>query len=458
MPSSRSPFDPRSRGGRHCACSCARAFAACSLAICLLAGPSHAQDKPPLPLDEALRLAATRSRLAEATRAQGQAAREMATAAGQRPDPVLKVGVNNVPVDGPDRWSLTRDFMTMRSVSLMQELTWGDKLKARAAREQGEAELAQVNERQALAMARREAAVAWLERSIQQSMRELLLAQQARARDQVAVAEAAQRGGRGAAADVLAARMQVEQFEERIAQVDRAITVATTQLARWVGDEADRPLAARPVLAMPDWAGGDLGAAAAHHPEVAAAQQQEALARSEADLARANRSPDWSVELMYSQRGPSYSNMMSLNFSLPLPWQAAQRQDRETAARQAQLAQAAAQREDVERARAAELRTLLQEWGNLERRARHHDATLLPLAQQRTQAALAAYRGGSGTLTGVFDAAQAELDVRLDSLRLQQEIARLWAQATTWSPAEPAPPAAASAHGERAAMAARSTP
>ena len=32
---------------------------------------------------------------------------------------------------------------------------------------------------------------------------------------------------------------------------------------------------------------------------------------------------------MYSQRGPAYSNMVSLNVSLPLPWDRKNRQDRE---------------------------------------------------------------------------------------------------------------------------------
>jgi hypothetical protein len=37
--------------------------------------------------------------------ATASAARDMAVAAGQRPDPVLKLGINNLPVNGPDRFS-----------------------------------------------------------------------------------------------------------------------------------------------------------------------------------------------------------------------------------------------------------------------------------------------------------------------------------------------------------------
>src|SRR5882672_12790565 len=85
----------------------------------------------PLTLDEALRLAQERSRQLPAQEAAANASRQMAIAAGQRPDPTLKAGVNNLPVNGPDRLSLTRDFMTMRSVGMSQEFTRDSKLKAR---------------------------------------------------------------------------------------------------------------------------------------------------------------------------------------------------------------------------------------------------------------------------------------------------------------------------------------
>ena len=74
------------------------------------------QAQPTLTLDQALRAAQDRSRQLVAQDAAAAGWREMAVSAGQRPDPTLKVGVNNLPIDGPDRLSLTRDFMTMRSV------------------------------------------------------------------------------------------------------------------------------------------------------------------------------------------------------------------------------------------------------------------------------------------------------------------------------------------------------
>jgi hypothetical protein len=77
----------------------------------------------PLTLREAQHRAVERSRQLVAQDSAIAASREMAVAAGQLPDPVATLGVNNLPVNGPDAGSLTRDFMTMTSVGVMQEFT-----------------------------------------------------------------------------------------------------------------------------------------------------------------------------------------------------------------------------------------------------------------------------------------------------------------------------------------------
>ncbi len=52
---------------------------------------------------------------------------------------------------------------------------------------------------------------------------------------------------------------------------------------------------------------------------------------------------------------------------------------------------------------------------------------MLPLAAQRREAALAAYRGGTGTLAAVLDARRGELDVRLTLIQQEQTAAKAWA-------------------------------
>ena len=119
--------------------------------------------------------------------------------------------------------------------------------------------------------------------------------------------------------------------------------------------------------------------------------------------------------------------MVSLMVSIDLPWSQGTRQDREYAAKLKELDAARAMREDTRRMRAAEVGAMLSEWESARAQAKRINDELLPLAAQRREAALAAYRGGSGPLAAVLDARRAELDARLALIAQQQAAAKAWA-------------------------------
>jgi outer membrane protein TolC len=403
-----------------------------AVTVSLFGTTSLAQDVPPSPpslsLADALRLAQDRSRQLAAQDAAAAASRALAVAAGQRPDPTFKAGINNLPIDGADRFSLTRDFMTMRSLGVMQEITRSDKLKARSARFDREAEVAGAARAMALANLHRDTAMAWLDRHYQERMLGTLQSLRAEASLQIEAADAAYRGGRGAQADVFAARSAVALIEDRIRQTERQIATAKTRLSRWVGSAAEQPLAAPPPLDTVRLESNQVESQLAHHPGIAMMVKQEEMARADVDIAQSNQRSDWSVELMVSQRGPAYSNMISVNVSIPLQLDSKNRQDRDLAARLALVEQVHAQREEATREHLAEARGWLQEWHSGRDRLTHYDSALVPLAAERTRAALAAYRGGSGPLGAVLEARRMEIDTRMDRLRLEMETAGRWAQ------------------------------
>lgn len=394
--------------------------------VCL---PASAQSVPStLSFEQALQAASAQSQRVVASQAQTRAARERLPAAGQWADPVLTFGINDLPVTRPDRFSLTRDSNTQRSIGVSQEWTRADKRQARTERAQHEVEAALIAQRATLIELQRETALAWLDLSLQDDLRALLQAQLAPAEQQVEAAQTLYRNGRGTQADVYAARGDVEQQRDRIAQADRQIAVATARLARWIGDGAAQPLGPRPDFVLPAWLQGDLADHLARHPNIATSLQQQAIAESEVALARAAKQADWTVALSYSQRGAAYSNQLSLNLSVPLQWDPANRQDRELAARLAEVERARAARADLQREHEAEVRTMLQQWRSATERAHRYDTALLPLAEQRSAAALSAYRAGTGSLPMLFDARRGELGVRIERLRIEMDRAQLWAQ------------------------------
>jgi outer membrane protein TolC len=411
---------PRAKRSRHAL--------ALMLALCSTFTGSAVYAQPVLTLDQALRLAQDRSRQLVAQDYAATAAREMAVAAAQLPDPTLTAGINNLPINGADRFSLTRDFMTMRSVAVMQEFTREDKRKARAARFEREAEVATAGRTRALANLQRDTALAWLDRYYQERMREVFTAQRDEARLQIEAADAVYRGGRGSQADVFSARSAVAQIEDRIAQVDRQVDTAKTRLARWIGEASSQPLAVVPNTEAASLDSTGLEARIARHPQIELMLKQEQVARAEADIAQTNKRADWSAELMYSQRGPAYSNMVSINVSIPWQLDRKNRQDRELAAKLALADQMQAQREEATRELVADARTWQQQWQNNRDRLARYDNSLIPLAAERTRAATAAYRGGSGSLSAVLEARRMEIDTRLERVRLEMETAGLWAQ------------------------------
>ena len=410
-------------------------FRAAVAAVCLSASaPGWAAE--PLTLEQAQRIAAGRSQLLASQDLQARAAREMGVAAGQLPDPVLKLGINNLPISGPDKYSLTRDFMTMRGFAVMQEITRADKRKARSGRFEREAEAAQTGRLVALANLNRDTAMAWLDCLFLERMGQVLKSQRDEAGLQVEAADAAYRAARGSQADVFAARQGVAQIDDRIWQTERQLATARTRLARWVGDGASQPLGAPPDLTNVRHHAIAADGVFAQHPQIAMMLRQELVAQAEVDIAQSNKTADWTVELMLSQRGPSFPNMVSLNVSVPLQWDQANRQDREVAAKLAQLEQMRAQREEATREHLAEARAWLQQWHSNQERLAHYDKTLLPLAGERTRAALAAYRGGGGPLPGVLEARRMEIETRMDRLRLEMETAGLWAQLESLVPTD----------------------
>jgi outer membrane protein TolC len=393
----------------------------------------HAQS---LSLEEAQRRAVARSQQLVAQDSAMAAAREMAVAAGQLPDPVLKLGIDNLPVSGEDRWSLTRDFMTMRRIGVMQELTRSEKRELRAQRFSREADKAASEKSAAAAAIQRDTALAWLDRYYAQAMSDVIAEQIQQVRREISAAEAVYRGGRGSQADVIGAYGTLAALEDRASEFRRRGASALAMLARWIGEGADAPLAPRPPIDAVRVDLQNLEADLAHHPEIAMLARQQEIAATEAKIAQAARTPDWSVEVAYQQRGSDYGNMVSFGVSIPLPWDRGNRQDREVAAKLAAAEQARAQREELLRAHVGEVRALLAEWASGRERLVRYERELIPLAAERSRAALAAYQGARAGLGELLLARRNETEVRMQAVQLEMETARFWAQLNFLAPHE----------------------
>jgi len=374
----------------------------------------------PLTFDQALDLAVQRSESARAARAGATGAAQAARAAAQLPDPVLRAGVDNLPISGADRFS-SRDSMTMKRVGISQEWVSAEKRAARQAAADAAVGREAANVQTAAAEVRLQAGLAYLDAWFAGEALKLTTLMEHHAHEELEAARARLSSATGNSQEVLALTGAEGMAEDETADVRQQQAAARAALERWVGVQAD-DLVTPAISPLPDEQ-----AYVAAHPAVLAAQRDADLSHKEAELARASRNPNWSWEVSYGQRA-GYPDMVSVGVSIPLPIARAQRQDRDVASKLAMTEKAEASLEEATRMATGEYRALASDANRLRERVERYRSSVVVAAQQRTVAALAAYRSNEIPLLTLFEARHAEVDAQRKLLTLQRDLAKAQAQ------------------------------
>lgn len=375
----------------------------------------------PLPLQAALEQAVQRSEAARSARASLLSATEAAHAAAQLPDPMLRVGIENLPVTGGDRFSTTRESMTMKRIGISQEWLSRDKREARQAAADAVANKESVQARIAAADARLQTALAYVDAFYAGQALQLTTLMEHHAHEEFEAARARLASATGGSEEVLKLAASQGMAADESADVRQQQTTAQLALERWVGTKADElePLGNLPIPAQSEYVAAD--------PMVVSLQREIDVARGGAAVAASNRRPSWTWEVAYGQR-TGYSDMVSVGVSIPLPVAPAARQDRETASKLALVGKAEADLAEATRSATADYLSLTAEARRLQDRIERYRATVLAPVQQRTAAATAAYRSNQSSLATLFEARHAETEVQRKLLALQRELARRQAQ------------------------------
>lgn len=221
-------------------------------------------------------------------------------------------------------------------------------------------------------------------------------------------------------------RQAREDVNDRLIEQERVLAKGRIALATLIGEHAKRPLAPPPdTAALPQPADVLLGKVA-EQPQLRVLERREALARAEVDMARSERRTDWMLEVEYGQRRPYFDNMLSVMVSFPLSLRRGERQDRDIAARLAEVEQARAMQEEARRAREAEVLGWIADFDTAARRVGRYEKVLLPLARERSAAAQAAYRGGRGELGAVLEAERSIAEAEMGLVQAVIERAKAW--------------------------------
>ncbi|HMM85713.1 TolC family protein [Azohydromonas sp.] len=377
---------------------------------------------PALGYVEALELARQVAPALRAQQATLAGSTALVPAASALPDPRLSVGVENLPIAGPDRWSTTRDGGTMQRIALMQEMPNRAKRDAREQAAQARIERDRATLTATELAVRRDAGLAWLAVHFAEARlaRVAGLERENRLLQDTLPARIA--AGSAMPAELTMARQEALAIADRTDELARDVRKARAELRRWVGERADAPLQGdAPPIAVD---GERLRAALPHHAELAPFAPMRAMAQAEMAEADAEQRGDWSWELAYSRR-PRYDDMVSFQLSFDLPWQRDRRQQPQIDAKRREIERIEAEREELLRRHAAETDAMLAELQALDAQAARLRSAGLPLAAERVTLAMAAYQAGRGDLSAVLAARSQALEIELRAVDLDAQRAAL---------------------------------
>jgi outer membrane protein, heavy metal efflux system len=385
-----------------------------------------------LTMQEAARLAAIDQPLLTGRQAKIQAEEQQAVAAAQLPDPRLSGGLKDLPINTAEAFSISRDNFTEFTIGLSQDFTRSNKRRLNGERKQLDAD----TDRAALAndqrLVSRDASLAWLD--LYEADQALKLARRLseEAALQVQALEKDYGNGKATQADWMASKVEAGLIEDKAHDWLHHQLRARAGLERWIGDEARRPIAES--LTMPAVLGTlpSLIALSDHHPVIGTLDKQIEAAATDVALARQAYKPDFSVEMYYAYR-KEYSDFVGIQFTVGLPYFTKDRQDRGLAAALQQSRASEERRRDLLRELHAQVSQDYLDRRHYQERLADFDASIIPDAKVRIEAARSAYQAGHGSFDAILLARRSLLDVQLQRLALAVEMMRAQVRLDYWS-------------------------
>ena len=396
-----------------------------ALALASTATAQQPAAEPVLDLAAAVELARTDQPRVAAYEREAQASEQASIAARNLPDLQLTGGIQNFPVTGRNAFSATEDEMTMFVIGVMREQVRRSKREAEAQRVLAEA---LVSRRQAGAEERhirREVMLAWVDAVEARAKQGLLQRMIADLKTGRKVMMATIPTGGSSPALVLQADAEVAIEQAELAAAERSEKRARSELARWIGTAAYRPIPDRiPDIEVPLGMMPPIDA----HPEVQVALAQQQAAERQVEVADRGRNwdPSWSVMLGIR---PTYGEMVSATVSVPLQLNRRNKQDRLIAEARLKAEAATLRAEDARRALGSEYRSALSDYDGANAELARLEKDAIPALESAFKAAEARYAGGGGgTLELPFAIVRRYIEVHIRSVEAQARRARAAAE------------------------------
>lgn len=402
----------------------------------LFAASVSAANAAEFSLQQTLTAAELYSAELSANRNQSHALNAMADSARELPDPKLKFGIENVPVQGSNGHRFTREGMTMQRIGIMQDYVSREKRDRKAETFLAQSASSKAKAEVIRATLQRTTAQAWLDLAL--STKALASARKlvAETERQTLVQQATVASGSSPASGVMDIRMTLLSMKDKVTLAERDVTLAQTRLLQLTGKQVDAVSGAMPRYQRLPADPALLEQGVMEHPEVVQAAREADVAKARSAQSAVAAKPDVGVEVYYAHRADDYDDMAGVMFTVDLPVFRSQRQDKDYSADVSRAMEANDQLALAKREHVALVRSLVAQYQYARTLWQRQQEEILPLQRQRLSLLEAQYRSGQSSLAELLDARRALLDAELTASNAGKAVAQAWAAIRYLTPQE----------------------
>ena len=365
-----------------------------------------------------------------AYRLQAEAQEKLKNAAIHLPNPTVRTGFLNVPLDS---FALHAEPMTQTLIGIRQMIPPKGARSAMSSNHEqlretfiGRASLASKN-------AVRDTRTTWLEahylrREIDLTAQALLLLE-----NLTDVVRARYATGDELQLAVIAADLELNRLKSRLIDTKRREYEALTQLQRLTGIPYQVSISSE----LPKWrtvpAREYIEDALAEHPRVRIIDSLIAAENAKVQLSESEFKPQWHIDLSYGIRdgfgleGEPRSDFASATVSFSVPIVAKRQYDLRLSAAQAHEDAARQSRLEVLRDMKSDINVAYSDWRWLSERIELLDDAIVPQTNNHAQAALKAYQNKEGSFADVLLSYVNEVDAKLEQHRVRVDRLKAWA-------------------------------
>ncbi|MBU2880290.1 TolC family protein [Aliiglaciecola lipolytica] len=390
-----------------------------------------------LSLGDAVQLAIENDPWQRGNQLQRQALSSQSMAVDTLPDPVLSMGLLNLPTNG---FAFDQEAMTQLKVGIAQQFPRGDSLAIQ------KRQLQQLAAKHPFMAQDRKAQIAvtvsqlWLDGYAAQQSIQLLQQDSALFEQLAQTVESQYASGqkRTRQEDVVRANVELARLQDRLTQLQSDKETAMAALSQWLAVEDMAGIVNNDVEFVLDQGDERLlstieasqkgafdrqyyGQILSNHPAVQALNQTISAGQIGVELEQQKYQPQWGVNASYAMRaddqaGQSRADFFSVGVSVDLPLFTNQRQDKAVQAAKYQAESLKTEKRLLLRNMLSQLESLLSQRQRLADRLANYDASILPQMHEQAEAELTAYTSNNGDFGEVMRARIAELNSRLERI------------------------------------------